>query len=79
MAVQLNEQQLQDFEQLARLSGLDLKPGVARSLVGLLALGAPPKSVQNVLTAVAQHKPANPAGPQQIPPVSSSPASSSAR
>lgn len=77
MAVQLSEQQLQDFEELSRLSGLDLKPGVARSLVGLLALGAPPKSVQNVLTAIAQHKPATPAGPQPSAP--DSPASTSAR
>lgn len=54
--VALSEEQLAGFEELARSAGLDLKEGVARSLTGLLALGAAPHSLQTVIGVIVQSK-----------------------
>ena len=56
LPVALSEEQLSSFEELARSVGLDLKPGVARSLTGLLALGAAPHSLQTVIGVIVQNK-----------------------
>lgn len=52
----LSEEQLAEYEELARSAGLDLKEGVARSLTGLLALGAAPHSLQTVIGVIVQSK-----------------------